>query len=157
MINKIKNNCYVLILLLGLLQPFVSSEVLSIVTYCVLSWVLVANHGKIKIGSHIAIKILFLMFAIGMIVGIANFQTRAFLRDVYYFLNPIAVLLIGINLVKDDYSFSKMLNTIVTISVIVSALCLIRFLLGVSWFFEQTQDRTGVREICGVASGKIRL
>ena len=134
MIRNLKENTFISIIFLGCLQPFVSPELFSIFGYLYIIVLVINNHFKVSICKNSSIKVLFLIFLIGLVVGILNIYSRAYLRDLYYFLNPIVFLLIGLNITDNYNSYKRLLNSIVAISIIVSLISMAQMIIGVGVF-----------------------
>lgn len=131
MIEKKKEYIILPLVILGCIQPFVSTEILSVAGYICIIWIIFKNNLKVKVGNKISVKILFAMFALGALVGISNLGTRAYIRDIYYFLNPIVFILIGLNASSGESGYKRVLNSIVMISVVISLVSLIQMVVGI--------------------------
>lgn len=84
---------------------------------------IVFNKGKIKLGIVFPFYCLILIFLFGSISGLENVSTRNFIRDIFYFINPIIVILVGFNCINEEDRYNKLLNSVVAISTITS-LCI---------------------------------
>ncbi len=130
-LKQFLNNIYIPIFLLGCSQVFLSSELFSLCAYMVLFWITLRADFKIRIGNSKSVRLLVIILCFGAFVGLKYFGSRNYLRDIYYYLNPLIFVLIGINHAKTLSQFHKMLNTVVGISLFLSIYALLTFVLQI--------------------------
>ena len=126
MYRRIKENTYLPIVFLGCLQPFIQEELFSILGITLLVAIIFYNRLRFKLSNSLFEKGLFLLFALGAVIGLTNLlqSDRAYFRDFYYYLNPIIFILIGINITKDNQkSYKRVLYSLVLASLIASIIC----------------------------------
>lgn len=117
---KINQYVYIPLIILGCLQPFVTTEMMSLLGIAYFIYLLIHSKGKIKVGNSKLLVIIAIIFLIGVLMGIRNIGTRNYIRDIYYFANPVIFILIGLNLSNTKQDFNKLLKTIVYISLFLS-------------------------------------
>ena len=106
------------IVIVGILQLFVTNEVFILIEIFYLSYLFVLNRGKIKLGINMPLIIMVLILLIGSLSGIENLGTRNYIRDLFYFINPLTAIFLGIYSSKDEKSYGKLLNSLVCVSII---------------------------------------
>ena len=130
-LNKNNESFYILLIIFGCLQQLISSELLTLIGIVYFIFLVIQSKIRIKLGWSKPIIILLLIFLIGSFVGLKNFYSRNYLRDIYYCINPIIILFIGMNLSNNKTENNKLLNSVVAISVLfaqkngMSELCLL--------------------------------
>ena len=129
--NDIANNFYFPLVFIGIIQMFVTSEIFSIIGFIYLVILIFKDHLIIRKGYTNGVHILLIIFFFGLLLGIGNIGNRAYLRDIYYYLNPMIYIYMGIYLGNDKDGFVKVLNSVVAVSVIVSLICLINMIMGI--------------------------
>lgn len=113
---KLKDHIYISLIIIGCLQLFVSSELFIIIEALYLLILFCKSKGKINLGNNVALMLLLLIFLIGLLGGVDNIGTRHYVRDIFYFFNPVIALLIGMHLSDDKACNNKILNSIILIS-----------------------------------------
>lgn len=119
-LNKNNESFYILLIIFGCLQQLISSELLTLIGIVYFIFLVIQSKIRIKLGWSKPIIILLLIFLIGSFVGLKNFYSRNYLRDIYYCINPIIILFIGMNLSNNKTENNKLLNSVVAISVLSS-------------------------------------
>lgn len=133
MIKQIDNNAnkfnlnqrvsWELIIIL-LINFFVPSELFLIIAFCYLMFlVFIRNHGILIINTCTNIIYLIIILLIGTIIGLVHIEeygTRELIRDIFYIVNPIIFINIGVYIQRTWKGKYDIYITIIILAVIVS-------------------------------------
>lgn len=129
--RSVLNKIYWPIVVFLIVQTFVSSEVFWVMGLLVcLYYVFINQQGKIKIPFR-EYKTLFTFLLWGFIMGIIgmllwNIDSRDFIRDCFYYSNPIIFIYLGALYAKKKIDLHRMFNAFIVSSAI---LCLIQLVI----------------------------
>lgn len=112
------------LLVLLLINIFISSELFLIIAFCYLIFLIcVRNHGVLIRNTGTNVIYLIIIFIIGVTIGLFNiheYGIHTIIRDVFYILNPIIFILLGVYFQKTWKAQYDIFKTIIVLAVILS-------------------------------------
>ena len=111
---------YLIFSLLLLIEVFLPSMIAYAVSVSVFLYFVYCNKGKI-VSPFRGMKYLYLIIILGTVIGfismsLGKFETRDFIRDIYYFTNPLFVIINGAYFKKRLKEDSLFFNSIVAVA-----------------------------------------
>lgn len=129
--KKIKFKFNLLILVLLLLQPFVSPELFSCIVL-MLDVYFIIKYKKVYYKNIVPGFLIFFFFIFygGMIalINISSYRLKDIVRDIYYVVNAISVLYLGFCISKDNKPLQYKFNSIIMAAIIIGLYTIIDFI-----------------------------
>lgn len=131
-VNSQKKGKVIYILLLVLLSKYyLPAEIFFVVIFFYFLFMIIQNRFKVLTVSNNHILYLIAIISLGILSGIINLENypiRSFYRDIFYYINPILIMLIGIYIAKFYRNSIDIFKTIILLSFILSFLSLLSLL-----------------------------
>ena len=113
--NSLNKKFYWPIVIIAAIQKFIPPEMFITINVVWLIYLLISS-GKVELNSVWGIWTLYIMVVMGIAVGSTTLpytHYREFLRDVYYYINPIIIILNGTFYAKLGMNYTKYCNSLI--------------------------------------------
>jgi len=128
------------LLILLLMRYFIGSELFLIIAFCYLMlWIIIRNDGILFINTGSKVYYLIIIMVVGIFIGLVKtgeYGVYPIVRDVFYILNPVIFIQIGVYVQKKWRVKFDVYKTIIVLSAMLSIIGVVSFFSNIELIKE---------------------